>query len=74
MARQYGKTRSSNNPARSRRPPAETMEIYLPALTFGRALQAAAEFGITVDELVAEATHEHLKRMASEMFEREFRA
>ena len=74
MGREYGKTRSSGNPGRTRRPPAESMEIFLPAITFARAVQAAAEFGMSVDRLVTEATLEHLQRLAGELFEREFRA
>ena len=74
MSRQYGKTRGSGNPARTRKAPAESMEVFLPAVTFARAVQAAAEFGMGVDQLVSEATLGHLERLAGELFEREFRA
>lgn len=48
------------------------MEVYLTALTFGKVVQAAAEFGISVDELIEDAALLHLQVMAADLFEREF--
>lgn len=48
------------------------MEVYLPALTFGMIVQAAYEFGTTVDELMEEAAQAILRVKAGELFEREF--
>ena len=74
MVRAYGamKGRGAGNNRRRRTPAAETQEVYLPALTFSYAVQAAAEFGMTVDELMDEAMIAHLRVKAGELFEREF--
>ena len=76
MVRSYGamKGRGAGNNRRRRPLPAETQEIYLSALTFGKAVQAAAEFDMTVDELAEEAMIAHLQVKAAELFEREFHA
>ncbi len=76
MARQYGamKGRGAGNNRRRRMPPAETQELYVSALTFGKSVQAAAEFEMTVDELAEEAMLAHLRVKAAELFEREFYA
>lgn len=74
MVRAYGsmRGRGAGNNRRARAAPAETQEVYVPALTFSMAVQAAAEFGVTVDELVHEAIMAHLLVKACELFEREF--
>ena len=74
MARSYGamKGRGAGNNRRMRAAPAETQEVYVPALTFSKAVQAAAEFEMSVDELVDEAILAHLRVKAAELFEREF--
>jgi hypothetical protein len=71
MARQYG-TRSTSR-GRVRRP-ASSQDVCLTAVTWGKAAQAAAELGTTVDELCEAAVLEHLEREAAALFEREFRA
>ena len=48
------------------------MEVYLSALTFGMIVQAAYEFGTTVDDLMEEAAQAILRVKAAELFEREF--
>jgi hypothetical protein len=48
------------------------MEVYLSALTFGKIVLAASEFGMTVDELMEEAAHTILRAKAAELFEREY--
>ena len=72
--RKYGgmKTRGAGNARRARAAPAESMEVYLSAVTFGKVVQAAAEFEVTVDELIEEAALAILKVKAAELFEREF--
>ena len=74
MARSYGamRGRGAGNNQRRRAAPAETQEVYLPALTFSLAVQCAAEFGLSVDELMDEAMLAHIPRKAAELFEREF--
>jgi hypothetical protein len=67
MAGKYG--------VRSRaRRPASSQDVCLTAVTWGKAAQAAAELGTTVDELCEAAVLEHLQQAAAALFEREFRA
>ena len=74
MTRKFGgmRTRAAGNPSRARAAPAETQELYVSAVPFGMIVHAAAEFGMSVDELAEEAVIAHLKVKAGQLFEREF--
>lgn len=71
MTRQYGSARSRTGTTRK---PADNQAVFLTALTWGRAVQAAAELRISLNELCETAVREQLKREAAGLFEREFRA
>ncbi len=70
MAGKYGNTRGGS---RARRP-ASAQDVCLTAVTWGKAAQAAAELGTSVNELCEAAVLEHLEREAAALFEREFAA
>jgi len=56
------------------RSPRGLKAVYVETLTHARATQAAAEFGVNLNEMVEVALRDHLKREAGALFEREFRA
>lgn len=76
-ARQAAAGGTGSGPAiyeKEARSPRGMKAVYIHTLTHARFTQAAAELGVTVNEMAEEAMREHLRRTAAALFQREFQA